>query len=308
MDELDFRILREVLAGDTDSFRSDRARVDDIARRLGVHRNTVSARIKRLSDAHVFLPLTLEIDPGRFGMVGARVFLDVPRDRRTPETREALFHLEGVFGILAYHDGWELVLYGEDESSLESKVEAARALTWARTASWELHTGRDYPPDEPVRLSRIDARLIAGLLRNARVSFAALAKQLGVTRRTIERRYNRLREMKLISMLPGSGADIQGMAMATLSAQVPEEPRARARTIERILATLPNHYIRNVATRDKVHLFLYGPSLADIESQLVELRTVPGVGKVTFRIFLGPFPNPRYRDWLARVVERGVAT
>ena len=307
VDELDFRILRELFAGDTDSFRSDRATVDGIARRLRVHRNTVSARLRKLTAGQAFLPLTLEIDPGRLGMVGARVFLNVPVERRTPETREALFHLEGVFGVLAYHDGYDVVMYAEDDASLASKAGVAKGLTGATSMDWELRTDRDYPPDEPIRLSRLDARLIAALLRNARASFGNLSKELGATSRTLERRYSRLQEEKVITMLPGGSADIAGMVMAYLSADVREETRARSRILQRIMDLLPNHYIRNVATRGKLHFFLYGPSLADLEAQAAEVRKISGVRSVTFRIFLGPYPNPRYRDWLARVLERRAA-
>jgi DNA-binding Lrp family transcriptional regulator len=304
VDEVDFRILRELFAGETDSFRSDRATADAIARRLRLHRNTVSSRLRKLTTGQAFLPLTLEIDPGRFGMVGGRVFLDVPVEARTAETRAALFNLEGVFGILAYHDGYDLVMYAEDEASLASKAAVAKRLTGASLIDWELRTDRDYPPDEPIQLSRLDARLIAALLRNARDSFGNLSKELGTTSRTLERRYRRLQAEKVITMLPGGSADIEGMVMAYVSAEVREEGRERTRILQRIMELLPNHYIRNVATRGKLHFFLYGTSLAELEAQAMELRKITGVRGVTFRIFLGPYPNPRYRDWLARVLER----
>ncbi len=304
MDDLDFRILRELFAGDTDSFRADRASIDEIARRLGTHRNTVSARIKRLTERRIFLPMTVEIDPGRLGMVGARVFMEVPPQRRTAETREELFHLEGVFGVLAYHDGWDVVLYGEDEASLASKVEVARALTGARRISWELHTSRDYPQEEQVRISPLDARLIAALLRDARSSFGTMSKEVGVTARTLERRYERLRKEEVISMLPTGAAAVKGMIMGYVNAEVPEEPEARNHTVRRMMELFPNHFVRNVATRGRVHLFIYGSSLADLEDQVSEARKIPGIGSLKFRIFVGPYPNPRYRDWLARVLER----
>lgn len=307
MDELDFKILRELFAGDTDSFRPDRASVDDIARRLGTHWNTVSARIKRLTERRIFLLMTLEIDPGRLGMVGGRVFMEVPPQRRTAETRENLFHLEGVFGVLAYHDGWDVVLYAEDEASLQSKAQVARALTGAHTITWELHTSRDYPPEERTRISPLDAKLIASLLRDARASFGTIAKELGVTARTLERRYARLKNEEVISMLPTGAASVKGMVMAYVGAEVPAEPVARSHMVQRMMELFPNHFVRNVATRGKVHFFLYGSSLADLEEQVAETRTIPRVGSLTFRIFVGPYPNPGYRGWLARVLERRAA-
>lgn len=307
VDEVDFRILRELFAGETDSFRSDRATVESISRQLRMHRNTISARLRKLADGKVFLPLTLEVDAGRLGLVGARIFLDVPPERRTPETREALFHLEGVFGILAYVDGFEVVMFAEDDATLESRAEVAKELTGAALIEWTLRTDRDYPADAPVRLTRLDSKLIASLLRDARASFGVLSKELRATPRTLERRYDRLKEEKVITMLPGSGANIEGMVMAYLGVIVPDEPSPRSRILERAMSVLPNHYIRNVATRGKLHFFLYGSSLSDLEAQAAEVRTIPGVRRVTFRVFLGPYPNPKYRDWLARFLERSAS-
>ena len=308
VDDLDFRILRELFAGDTESFRSDRATVDGIARRLRTHRNTISARLRKLAEGQAFLPLTLEVDAGRLGMVGGRLFLDVPQERRTPETRDALFHIDGVFGILAYVDGLEVVLFAEDEASLGTSAENARTISGARGAEWALRTDQDYPSDVPVRLSRIDARLISALLRNARASFGMLSKEIGATSRTLERRYNRLQEEKVITMLPGGSANIEGMVMAYLGVELRDDLTTRSRILKQVMDILPNHYIRNVATRRKFHFFLYGLSLADLEAQAGEVRKISGVLRVTFRVFLGPYPNPHYRVWLADMLERRATT
>ena len=298
VDALDFSILREILAGDTGSFRADRARVEEVAERLGVHRNTVSARIRRLTKARVFLPLALEVDPGKLRLVGSRAFLDVPIARRTDSVRERLFLIPGVFGLLTYHEGGEVVLYARSPRELARRVRSARSVTQATKSIYETHTGRDYLPDPPVRLEPVDVSLIGALLADARAPLGPIARQLGVSKRTLERRYNRLLKLEVMTVLPGSSANIRGMTMATLAIDLADGREKSDRAVRDILETFPNHFVRNVATKGRVHLFVYSESLADLNHQVVRLRTLPGVRKVTFRLFLGPFPNPKYPDWV----------
>jgi len=305
MDELDFRILREIFTGDGDYFRTDRATAEDIARKLGLHRNTVGARIRRMTRANAYLPASLDIEAPALGLVGCKAFLDVPPDRRTPATREALFHLESVVAILEYVEGWDLVVYAEDETSLRSKVELAKAITGATRAQWDIHTSRDYPPAAQVRIAKLDARLLAAMLRDARRGFGSLGKELGKPARTLQRRWERLRAQGLVYMLPAGNVDVAGMStgLATI-----DFDRARQRQVVAQLEKLfPNAWQRNVATTGRAHYFLFARTIPELQDPLLAARKVPGVSRTELRVGTGAAANPGYQDWLARVLERRAA-
>jgi DNA-binding Lrp family transcriptional regulator len=304
VDELDMRILREVFTGEGDYLRAERVSADAVARAVGVHRKTVAARLKKMTDARFYLPARLDIEPSLFGLVGGKFFLDVPPEMRSAATREAIFHIEGTNGILGYADGWDVMMYAEDERSLASRVELAKHIARASRATWNVHSARDYPPPPKVKLTRLDLRLVAALMRDARAPFPRLAKALGVTARTLERRFERLRDEGAVFMLPGGDGDATGVVFAYVSVGVPREARARDRAVGELLKLLPNHILRNLATLGRAHVFLYGRSLADLEAQAQLARKVPGVDDVEFHVMTGAWTNDAYADWVARVLER----
>ena len=304
VDELDFRILREIFAGDEPGFRSDRVALDKIAERLGVHRNTVSTRVRRLTAHSVFLPATLEVEPGQFGLVGAVAYFEVARDRRTAALLDAVFHVEGVQFAMRFTEGWTLIVFAEDETSLRSKLEVLRALTHAASVSLDVLTTRDYPPPDPITLSRLDARLIIALLRDSRASYPRLARELGVSAMTVKRRYARLWKNGVVYIYPGGGGGFDGMVTGYFLANVPANPARAQRAHRALLDALPDHFIRNVTTKGSVHVLLFARSVEELEDRTREAASIPGVTDARLRIFEGIAPNALYRDWLARVVAR----
>ena len=242
VDELDFRILREVLAGDSDYFRSDRATIQQIARRVGVHPNTAATRLRRLTEGRVFLPLTLDIEPGRVGLVGCTFFLDVPPERRTQETREGLFLVEGLWAVFEFVEGWLVLIYAEDDTALAQRVEMARRWTAARSVVWDADTRLDTPPLAPAKLSRLDVRIIAALLRNGRMPFGQVARQLGLSPRTVEKRYARLAKEGIVYQLPGGSPDLVGKVVGYVNVGLPPQPRLRTAMTKRVLEAFPQHF------------------------------------------------------------------
>jgi DNA-binding Lrp family transcriptional regulator len=304
VDPLDFQILREIFAGDEAGFRSDRAGLDAIAKRLEVHRNTVSARVRRLTEHAVYLPASLDVEPGVFGLVGAVAFFEIDRALRTPALLDAVFHLEGVQFVMRFTEGWTLIVFAEDETGLLSKLEVLRALTRARSMSLDVVTTRDYPEPEPIKISKTDARLVVALLKDSRAPFSRLARELGVSVMTIKRRYDRLWRSGVIYAYPAGGGGFDGMVTAYFLAKVPTDPRRAARVHRALLEALPNHFIRNLTTRGSVHILIDEPSVDALDERARAAAAIPGVEGATLRIFEGIAPNPLFRDWLARIVLR----
>jgi DNA-binding Lrp family transcriptional regulator len=202
VDALDMRIVREIVSGGKHYFRGDRAALDDVARRLGVHRNTVSDRVTRMETNGFLFPLTLEVDPSAVGLVAVIAALDIPPERRTEETKTALLAVEGVWGILTYLDAWLLLLHAVDEATVERQIAAACAASAGRLLEIESNSARDWPDACPVEISSLDVRIIAALMQDARAPFRSLAAELGVTARTVERRYARLEREGVITLFP----------------------------------------------------------------------------------------------------------
>lgn len=306
VDALDMRILREILSDERDYFRADRAVLDDVARRIGIHRNTVSERVGRMETNGFVLPLTLEVEPGAVGLIAVVAALDVPLERRNVTVRAALLQLEGVWGILTYLDAWVLLVHAPDEDTIERRISQACEAAGATLMEVEANSRRDYPDVAPVDLSPLDVRIIATLMRDARAPFRAVAKELGVTSRTVERRYGRLQREGVVMVAPTGGAGVSGLTIADLRVSLPEDRAERGRAVTAIERLVPNFWFRSIRPRGLVHFGLFAPSASDLEEQAAQVRTIPQVSRVALRIWTGQFQSPFYAPWLIRHLQARV--
>jgi DNA-binding Lrp family transcriptional regulator len=305
LDELDMRIVREMLLGDQSYFRADRVTVDEVARKLDVHRNTVAERLRKMRAAGFFLPLSVDFEPSLGGLVGGKAFLDVPAERRTPDVLEQLFLIEGVHFVITYLEGWDLILYAEDGASLDARLALAKALTGARTVSWDMHTAM-FPAPPPLKLKPRDLDLLGPLLEDGRASARSIAHRLGLAPKTVERRIEAMRKAEALTMLPGGGGfEVEGMVMAYVTAEL-AEGAGRARALQELLALFPNYLLRIVPPSGPVSVHLYARSLATLQEQVDRARRLPAVHRIGMRVMLTHHVNPAYAPWLMRVLRRRV--
>lgn len=303
VDETDFRILREIFQGDAESFRSDRVTLDAIADRLKLHRNTVSARVKRLTENRVLLPASLEVEPALFSLVGALAFLDLPRDRRADALAEAAFAIDGVQTVFAFLDGLLVILYADAEPALLAKIEQVRRAVGAGSARLDLLTTRDYPPAEPIALAPLDVRLLLALLDDARASFNDVARPLDVSPMTVKRRFERLAREGALYLYPGSGAAIEGMVMGYVTVDVPGGDAHRPGVEKALDDVLPDWWIRNSAGKSRIAMITFARSVDALAKQADVARRVPHVAAVDLHVFTGIHASPRYRAWFADVIR-----
>lgn len=306
VDALDFQILREILlTGGRYYYRGDRVPGDEVARALGVSRKTVAARMKRMTEAGFWLPLTLGLNPSRGGLVRAKVFLERAQ-ARDADGIDALCHVEGVQGILASLEGLDVVIFAEDETSLAARIELSRRIVRADRAVPDILSTRDFPRLPPYPLTGLDARLLAALLTDARQSFRSIAPRLGVTPRTLERRFERMSREGVVNMLPGGDghADFAGMILAATQFELSGEADACRGAAAELARILPNHVVRNLVAERLAIFVLYAPSARELDEQLQTAGQVPGVERSVMRIVTWVGASPRYSAWLASVLER----
>lgn len=303
VDALDMRILREIVSGGSAYFRGDRALLDDVAQGLGVHRNTVSERVTRMQTNGFFLPLTLEVDPSAVGLVAVIAALDIPIERRDERTRSALLAVEGSWGILTYLDAWLLLVHATDEATIERRIAEACEASGGRLAEIEANSLHDYPDARPVELSPLDVRIVAALMTDARAPFRSIAAELGVTARTVERRYARLEREGVVTLFPTGGAGASGLTIADLRIALPDDAKARATAILAIEKLVPDHWFHSLRPRGLVHFGLFAASVSELDERAAAVRAVPGVRRVGLRIWTGQFQSPSYAPWLLRHLE-----
>lgn len=309
VDTLDFEILREVYAGHASYYRSERVTLDSVARALGVNPKTVASRVRRMKEAGFGWPLTVGVDPASLGMVRGKVFL-AGANARDEEMVETLRHIEGLQLLIESVEGLDVIIHAEDQHALDVRVELARRITGAKSVSWDFHSARDFPPHPPYDFARLDLLLLALLAQDARAPFSGLAKTLGVTARSVERRFEKLARDGVVTMLPGGDGHtrVAGMLVKNVTLGLREGRALRTETLRAILDLFRNHFVRNLIPTGRVYLLVYSDSPAELEEQLARAGAIPGVASVATRSITWIGANPRYPAWLASVLSRRAET
>ncbi|HEV8361413.1 MAG TPA: hypothetical protein VGR28_13265 [Candidatus Thermoplasmatota archaeon] len=303
LDELDFRILREMFEGQRDFLRPDRVALDEVARSLGVHRNTVSTRVRRLEEQRIYLPMSVAINDPTVGLVGGFAWLPVPAAQRSEATLGALMRVEGLSNVFLHLDGWHALLHAPDAATLAARLDEAARICRVGEVSMDLDFAHDFPPAPPAKLSALEARLLPWLYRDGRAPFAVVAAELGASARTVEHTYRRLRDRGVLFQTPGQVRGYPGMAAAYLKATfAPGAAEARGE----LLKAVPEHFVR-MPSQAAQHLYVYARSVAELEAMAERARTVPGIAAVRLHVLTRKCANPRFVDWLAEHLTRRAA-
>lgn len=301
-DELDFRIVQQVVLGSRSEPRTDRAGAEEIAQTLGVHPNTVAARIRKLTDGEVLLPMTLQVQAPAFGLELAHVFFAVPRERRTEELRNLFRAMPGLQHFIQYVEGWTCSAYGRSFAELQATVAplAERAMV---EPQWDMVSTRDWPALARVRHDALDARILGHLMANARLSLPQAADEMGMPVRTMRRRLDRLFEAKAVRYIPGGSGRplnmVRGYVIFKLPAGAPRGPAAAE--IQRRV----KDYWTGRVMETWGHFWLFGRDVEAVAAQVEAVRAVPGVHDVQGRI-MEAFEVPRnFPAWLTNALTAG---
>ncbi len=258
-----------------------------------------------MTGAGFWLPLTLGLNPSRLGIVRAKVFLGNAR-ARDQEAIDLLCQVEGLQGILASTEGFDVVMFAEDDASLAWRIELARRITKADRAVLDIHSTRDFPRLPQYPLTRLDARLLCALLTDARRSFRSVAPGLGVASRTLERRFGRLVKEGAVNVLPGGDghADFAGMLLAASHFYLAGDAQSNRATAAELARLLPSHVVRNLVGDHLALLVWYASSSHELDERLRQAERANGVERVVTRMVTWIGASPQYPAWLARVLER----
>ena len=304
VDDLDGAILREMILGDPGFFRAERVSLERIADALGVHRNTVALRVQRMTKAHVFLPLSVTVDPSQFGLQRGTLWIVPSPDRRSELGLSSLWLVEGVQLVVQYVEGWLVFVYGEDEAVLEARRRLVVHLLEATRSEWQSLSGRDYVEHPPLPLGKLDVTLIRLLMVNARTPFVEVAREAGTSVRTVQRRFRSLTSSGAVMVLPSGVGHASGLVLGHVRVWLRDDATPRDRILGSMDAMLSRAIFRNLRHPRVASWVLAVPTLTDVESMAARLRKLPSVSRTDVRILLDFRLNPQWPPWLLRWLER----
>ncbi|MHB8605622.1 MAG: AsnC family transcriptional regulator [Thermoplasmatota archaeon] len=282
MDPLDMAILRE-LARERVMFWGGidpRLSAGDIARRVHVDRTTVRDRLKAWRDEGFLLEQRVYPSPALLGYTYAAGGLKVAPAAKSA-VLDALAGVDGVLTRVEYLGEWIGVGHAFDTP----EALAARLALFASLPGVASVQEPFFPPAPPVAVqpTPLDWRVMDALARLGVSSLAAVAADVGVSTRTITRRYERLVRAQALWYVPSLDFTVpRAGVMAKLI--VSASPRADERAIAKRLGarfahahTIPGHYGDGTAFFEVLDSFHTVGAVEDAER---EVSAFPGVAEV----------------------------
>jgi DNA-binding Lrp family transcriptional regulator len=304
LDRLDVKIIREFLQGEPSlSIWPARATIKPalrlLAKKLGVAESTIRDRYGELSS---FLSdWTLMVNPGlahaRVSVLEFEVPVDIPKE----EVLDELKLFDGMLLVLNYTGRYiACVFYHQGGKSVEKKIELIKRVSGCRET---LYTDVPYPNCE-IGLSKTDLRIIASRQADMRKSNLQVAKEIGVSGRTVKRRLAKLVEAGAVFPLAclNLGA-LRDVAYADLVV-IYWNQDSRAKAEAEILSMVDDYLIFNGHFASLTEFNLMLPSVPMAKTVLDRVNHVGGVK--TARI---DFVEERLEsyDILAEQVKREMA-
>jgi DNA-binding Lrp family transcriptional regulator len=278
MDDLDVKILRALISegavapsnpGVNSSLRA-------IAERLGADDMTVSYRYKKLQESGCMSVWSLLVNPAFFGYQVANVLVDVSPESGKADMIRKLKLIHEITGIVNFYGRGLRVfmIYNSDESrsrtiELLSRITNAEQVVLSRMIM---------PSSRSKQLTETDLAIIRALSKNARKPTVSLAKELGLSTKTVRHHVDRLREENTIFPFPILNIEsVPGLIPIYMSFAYSNQS-AKASVDQSILSHYDANYITGgFADRDTGQIVLNISTMAEVQNVLAWAKSQPGI-------------------------------
>ncbi len=188
MDETDVKILKML-------WEDGRMPVYKIAERVGLSNAAVHKRMRAMRERGELGGFTILLNSEK---ILHSAVISIRARKKRSEVMEIIGELSGVMHIIAGFGGR---YYGEfwysDEYELKDKVNYLKKLTGAYRVEIYKHK-----KVEEVNLTSLDWKIILALKDDARKPFSELSKKIGVSTKTISKRWKRIMAMDVCKAYP----------------------------------------------------------------------------------------------------------
>ncbi len=298
LDDLDVKIIRE-LASPSSPQWNVRESYANIARRLEVDEDTVRLRVKRAIERGFLPTWRLMVNPRLLDFEAASLELEVDAEERKPGVISQLELVDGVTRILDYRGkGLHVTLYSEDES-LARKIRLIESICGSpKSTMWMSRFPR---PD--IRMKKIDWRIVTDMKDDARKDLQDVAKSLGVSTRTVQRRLATMTEGKAVYLGGAPNVETLGGLLCCFVVFCPD--RQRKKEVDNEIRSKFGRL--GLSDMSPVEHSIFGipcQNLAEADRAFDSLRSVDGVKKADMHIMKQVI---LVQDWLESEIERRIS-
>ena len=277
MDELDVKIFRTLISESMPSPSASQLRLSlrAIAARLGADDMTVSYRYKRLQKAGAFAYWQLIVNPTFFGYGILDLTVDVQPESAKADMIRKLKLVDGVVMILNFYGKAlkMMVMY----SGAESRSRAVELVSRITNAERVVQARMLFPHSRTERLTDTDVAIISSLSADARRPSTSIARELGLSTKTVRKRIDRLRRENTIFTFPSLNIyGIPGLIPIYLSYTYCAD--AKGSVDRAVLSRFESNYLWvGFSDPDSGFVMLNASTMSDLPKFLEWAESQPGV-------------------------------
>ena len=279
LDDLDMKIIRE-LGGSRPPLWNVRESYSNISRRLGVDEETVRTRVNRAKE-HGFLPAWLMmVNPLLIDCREAHLDLEVREEDRKEEAISKIKILEGLYYMDDFR-GKEIMvgIYYRNSESLTRKVEEIESICGSpRLALWNSPF-----PKPDVQMSHLDWRIIDAMKNDARMDLEDVAKSVGVSARTVQRRLSAMKDGRAVYLSRPPNVNVVGGLMCNFLIFCPDMRKKRSADLV-ILSTFTRLGASDTSPEQFSTFGISCENFADADRVTKGIKAIDGVESVRMRI------------------------
>lgn len=202
MDELDVKILRALIS--ESAMAQSAVQVGEslrrISKRLGADDTTVRKRYKRFQMMGSFSNWQLFVNPRLLGYEALDLTLYVQPESAKADMMRKIKLIHGVVAMANCHgSGMKVILFYDSAESRSRTIELISRITNAESM---VLTRMILPACDTKRLTETDLAIVQALAHDARKPSSIVAKELGLSTRTVRNRVDKLRREKALFTLP----------------------------------------------------------------------------------------------------------
>ncbi len=282
MDEVDVKILKLL-------WEDGRMPIYKIAEEVGLSNAAVHKRIKAMERRGELRGFTVLMNTDR--ILNSAVISIRARKKRN-EVMKIIEELSGVMHIIAGFGGR---YYGEfwytDEYELRDKINYLKKLTGAYRI--EIYKHRK---EGEISLSNLDWKIILALKDNARRPFSEVSKEVGVSTKTVAKRWKWMRSIDVCKAYPvvnrPSSKEIFWFSLFIETGDIMIESKIRK---------IKNLWRTSIFAEPKmVYGVFYGTSIKEVDDIMETIVAMKGVKRVIYEIIVEERFYPEYLHYVAR--------
>jgi DNA-binding Lrp family transcriptional regulator len=308
MDELDVKILRSLISerAVSPSNPSVKLSLRAIAARLGADDMTVRYRYKRLQESGCMSVWSLLVNPAFFRYKVTDLMVDVQPESGKADMIRKLKLVHEITGMVNFYGtGLRIFMIYNGDESRSRTIELISRITNAERISpcWI-----PMPRSETRNLTETDVAIIRALSDDARKSSVLVAKELGLSAKTVRKRVDRLRKENTILPLPILNiASIAGIIPIYLS-YVYSNSEVKTSMDREIISHFDASYIMgSFADPDIGNVVLGASTMADVPKFLEWAKSQPGISSARVDIATETFMFPEKLIELLNLMHEKVA-